>query len=264
MLLFALVGGNLLLTLLMLSSRSSQGTPDAEMLTLFQRTIVDAERPTAARISDQLFPLTPDNPKLHWETRDGSRWVKVVTWQSNASVASNYGDDKKGEPQRVAGFNLWVTLAPQVKNFCNSLPRDIDPSFRLKQYLGLNPARRYERFVELLVRPEQVFRPCPDPDPSDRRCELQMAPDQTPRVSGIEDYRLWMAEMRRKSYQPDGAPWTRLGYTYDWQYGSWGVGGSEYILTPDATYYVLESYSTDEYCGYPVTAFADKGAKEVQ
>jgi len=252
LILFALVLGNLGLTLLVLLLLSPP--PEAEertLLTLFQRSIVDAQPSREGRVYDHLFALSPRNSKLQWEERDQEQWVRVVTWQSSRTVAQYYQPAQEAQTRVKAGDHLlWVTLVPQLQNFCRALARDIDPDFRLKQYLGLNPDRRYERFVELLVRPEQIFRPCPDPDPADSRCELEMNLASPPQVSGIDNYNLWFAELKRTSYQPQGAPWTRLGYTYDWRYGQWGVGASEYVLTPDAEYYVIANYSTDEYCGF--------------
>ncbi len=71
-----------------------------------------------------------------------------------------------------------------------------------------------------------------------------------PRVKNVDDYPAFLRQMAVESYQSEGAPWTRLGYTYDWAQGNRGVGASEYMLVPDAGYRLAGSYSTDEYCGW--------------
>lgn len=64
------------------------------------------------------------------------------------------------------------------------------------------------------VRPDDLFRPCVDPEVTDDRCEL----DTTGRVAtvrNIPDYRAYYRNQYFKSFFGDGkAPWTGLGYTW--------------------------------------------------
>ena len=85
---------------------------------------------------------------------------------------------------------------------------------RVRQRLGLPPGTPYTRVVEVWVDPANVSRPCPDPGVDDRSCELAVT--QTQVVKGIEDYAaFFISWLYYKSYSLEGAPWTRLGYTYD-------------------------------------------------
>ena len=62
-------------------------------------------------------------------------------------------------------------------------------------------------------------------------------------MSDVDDYRTWFSNNFAKSYSVSGAPWTRLGYTYDWAPANDTAnphkpkGVSEFILKPgDAVY----------------------------
>ncbi len=154
---------------------------------------------------------------------------------------------------------VWVTLAPQLESWCRQLAHRLahtaphhSPSplatrvrDRVIQRLGLSPRTPYEKVVELWVHRDDVFRPCPDPGVSDRRCNLQM--QGTPRVKGIADYPSFFASLYVSSYSIDGAPWTRLGYTYDWG-GPSRFGESEYMLTTSSHYEVRSASSIRAYC----------------
>ncbi|MEH6472646.1 MAG: hypothetical protein V7752_15485 [Halopseudomonas sp.] len=222
---------------------------DTPRQTLFQQTIDEAARVLPQAVSHQLFALSPANSKLLWRDDAEGHWVKVVAWMNEDSYRRFYqgkvgGTTPEGQPR------IWVTLAPQVQEFCRNLTVDdqFSAAFRLKQYLGLDPNRRYQRFVELWVQPQDLFRPCPDPETDDTSCNLQLDRDHPPTVEGVADYVAFFDGLKVQSYSPDGAPWTRLGYTYDWVYGQRAVGASEYMLVPTARYLVEADYSTDDYC----------------
>jgi hypothetical protein len=153
--------------------------------------------------------------------------------------------EAQAPPAHIA--KIWVTLVPQVQQFCQFLDLD-DPTFRLKQYLGLDPNRRYQRFMEIWLRPDDIFRPCADPEPDDNACALTMDIEAPPTVGGISDYPHYFQQMKREAYTLTGAPWTRLGYTYDWAYGRRGLGASEYVVAPQAHFFIAGSFTTEQYC----------------
>lgn len=219
---------------------------------LFQRAIEDAATATEEDVSHQLRPVRRDDPRLIWreEPDDQKRWLKVVSWMSDTAFQQHFAplvDDPEGAKTPTREPVIWVTLAPEIQQFCRALNLP-DPSFRLKQYLGLDPNRRYQHFVELWVQPEDLFRPCPDPETDDTNCELHASTTAPPKVKNIPDYAAYFTRLKARQYQRDGAPWTRLGYTYDWAYGTRGVGASEYVIVPDARYIVAGNATTDEYC----------------
>ena len=227
--------------------------------TIFQGAIDDAKSTDSKNISDQLWAINAENLKIVWQKTEGESRIKVTAWMDNETFKNFYkpyiGDlDGRVTPPDVPV--IWVTLAPQVKVFCQQLmstadgnPR-YDPAFRLKQYMGLNPNYRYERFVEMWVNVEDVFRACPDPETKDQTCRLSFDDNNPPTVNAIKDYPAFFEKLVATQYQPGpfAAPWTRLGYTYDWARGVRNVGASEFMLVPNAHYLVDSAYTTLEYC----------------
>jgi hypothetical protein len=152
-----------------------------------------------------------------------------------------------------------VTVAPQVKAFCQRYLQQhpnataAELTLRLKQYLGLNPQWEYEQFVELWVRPQDLFRPCVNPDITQRQCPLHFA-GVVPQVTGytqgtgIQDYQSFYQTLYFRSIRAALQPWTGLGYTYDWGSPISQVGASEFILVPGATYAVKQAVPTLQYC----------------
>lgn len=225
--------------------------------TIFQRTISEAAQVTAEDVSNNLFPINPQNSALVRQEINNQRYIKVAAWMNSQSFVDHYQPyigDPSGRMTPPEKPVVWVTLVPQVQDFCQQFMAELgDPSsfsaaFRLKQFLGLNPHRSYQHFVELWVKPDDIFRPCPDPETDDTRCNLQLDRQTPPTVKNIADYPAFFQQLIKNSYQPDGAPWTRLGYTFDWFRGQRNVGASEYMLVPKANYLVAAAYSTEQYC----------------
>lgn len=237
-----------LLTYSLLRPKAAQ-QPSPLNTTIFQQSIYDAAQDNQEQDRAKLFAINSDNDALVWQVKENNRLLKVLAWMSQEAYDKYYAcDNPPCEIKEIpATVKLWVTLVPQLKDFCTSLSVP-DKSFRLKQYLGLNPSRRYETFVEFWVNPDDLLRPCPDPETFDTECNLQYDHQNPPTVKNIANYTNYFDLLVAESYQGDGAPWTRLGYTYDWSYGRRNIGASEYILVPNAQYQVNAAYSTAEYC----------------
>lgn len=237
--------------------------PGPHNVTMFQHAINNA----AAELNEKhvvrnLFALNEQNRALVWQEDGDQRRVKALALMSNESYRKHYAKqancaadstecsyvdklEAHAPPADIA--KIWVTLVPQVRQFCQHLGLD-DPTFRLKQYLGLDPNRHYQRFMEIWIQPEDIFRPCADPEPDDNACQLTEEIHLSSTVKNIADYPGYFKQLKREAYTPSGAPWTRLGYTYDWAYGQRGVGASEYIITPTAHFFIDGSYTVHEYC----------------
>ncbi len=205
-------------------------------------------------ITDKLLAITRDNPDLIWN-KDKTR-VLVVTWKTRNAYENYIKNNPQTSPE--PNYAIWVTAASEVKAFCRSYlsenPQATDNQLdlRLKQYLGLPPDldQKYDVFVELWVRPENIFRPCVDPEINDHKCDLK-TPTSFPPVANIPDYGAFYKNLYFKSFRnPVRYPWTGLGYTYDWGKGNHEnkVGASEFILTPNTTYQIKQAVITSEYC----------------
>ena len=173
----------------------------------------------------------------------------MVTWTSWDGY-----DDKIGQSMTLSR-EIWVTAAAQVADLCRQrrgpFRRTRTPealSLRLEQLLGLPPGNGKDRFVELWVDPKDLFRPCRDPEITDRTCALTF-PQGAGFVAITDDYRKWFNDLAASSYTGDSPyPWTGLGYTYDWGGRKTAVGLSEFVVRAGGTAAVHTVESTNEYC----------------
>lgn len=234
----------LLLVVLLLAACSAQRGPDADQLrNRYLGAIRDAATAEPWEVSRRLRAVMPYTPGLVWRGEPGASEVLVVTWTRSRS----FDDEEDQEIQLPTG--RWVTLAPEVQDFC----RDYKPAggvgleLRLEQLLGLPPQIGKDRFVEFWVFPDDLMRPCPDPEITDTQCGL-VFPGPAEVISVSEEYRAWFEDYHSTSYGDDGYPWTRLGYTYDWGNPRTEVGLSEFIIRAGSKVTVRGVQSNSEYC----------------
>jgi hypothetical protein len=152
--------------------------------------------------------------------------------------------------------DLWVTVVPEVQTICQGFSGDL--SLRLRQLLGLHPAKRFSNFVVISVSEGAIFRPAPNPDPT----TVLPCSNSIPANCGeafpenvTEKHLRWIAQQMLSHYVisespliPVGYPWTRLGYTYDWKPGANKYGASEYVIGKGSTIKVLEIIPYQTYC----------------
>jgi hypothetical protein len=218
----------------------------------FRASNTNATMVLEALVHDKLFPINDANTKLVWRDSTRKRKLKVASMMSQASFDTNY----KGRKTITTSSNwqAWVTAVPQVREFCRGTGLSGDAlELRLKQWLGVPPATDYAVFVEFWVNRDHLIRPCPDPEVTDTQCniafEMRDGVPVNPTVSGMPDYLSFFQDMLyRKAYRPNGAPWTRLGYTYDWNPATPIHGASEYIIKPDVTVDVIGATPIEIYC----------------
>jgi hypothetical protein len=206
----------------------------------FADAVKDAATASAEEISTALVPILPSTPGLVWSDKGQKKRVLMVTWTSYKGY-----DDQAGKSQSL-GRETWVTPAPFVANFCKGKGGDAAAlTARLEQLLGLPEKNGKDRFVELWTEPKDLFRPCPDPEITDRECELDF-PQPSSMVTVSAAHVKWFEDLKAKSYGEGGYPWTRLGYTFDWAGPE--VGLSEYVIRKGAEITVERVVGTAEYC----------------
>lgn len=260
-----------------LSSGSGRSPNRAASWALYNAALAAAKYPDSSEISTDLQPILagtdgrPDSAGLKW--RDGR--VLMVTW----TQAKHYAG-----PVYYSGYEFplygdtWFTLFPAVKDFCTAY-RGRNLGLRLRQRIGLPPEDPKDAFLEVWVRPEDLFRPCPDPEISDSQCQVRIPlvehqpppPDgrlppwycptsgEEPRqVEGAfrtvhQAHLNWMCQNWVGSYtNADPAknyPWTALGYTYDWGRPKNPQGLSEFVSLKGAPVIFERLVLTDAYCG---------------
>lgn len=204
----------------------------------YARALEDARVPEVDERQTSLTAISAANHTLAQRDFSGEHYVLMVTWTSWSGYSEHVGGEQK------LSREVWVTPATEVADFCRSQNLEGDALVRrLEQRLGLPPDDGKTTFVELWVRPADLFRPCPDPEVDDTACELEFPTDPAPSPEHIA----WIEHLRATSYGADGYPWTQLGYTFDWGSDS-EVGPSEFVISKGATVLVEDVAATAAYC----------------
>jgi len=209
--------------------------PEQTLEERYQAAIIDAMVADDNERSTNLIAIHEENQLLSWREINGQKYVLVSTWTSwDTSYAP--------EQQATARYDIWVTVVPELRQWWRSMyDGRTDTVLRLEQLLGLSPGRKKTKFLTLWVRTEDLFRPAGDKEIND-----QTAGPELPQ-SADSAYRTWFNNSIIYSYYPKSAPWTRLGYTYDWngQYGERGL--SEFVVRKGATCIIHSVQSTADY-----------------
>jgi len=198
----------------------------------YKQAIREAVQPREQDVSLLLFTVDPSKP------------VRVVTWTKEKKMSLFMKD---GKPVMTAPGDIWVTIVPEVRNFCRGAGPDL--TLRIEQRLGLPPGAGYTDFLELEVEPSltNLFRPCGAPSTTTHTCTA------APPASADTPYASWFYRQYYNSYASQYQyPWTSLGYTFDWARYSDGTfvryGESEFVIPSGAPIKVIASASTAAYC----------------
>lgn len=234
----------LFIVLLVSGCRSLQDVNPAEQntSTLYQHAIEEAMSPSQQKVYPHLVAITPDNKALTWKTIQGENYLLVVSWKQNVTYYQPYLDSCC---YNTGDYPIWVSTAPELLERMQQEDGG-DIKLRLKQLLGLPPDATYNYFVEFWVKPEDLFRPCPDNEITDSQCDLCFP------TTSDEAYISWINENRISRYYQcelnEKYPWTQLGYTYDWNpENELHVGVSEFVIGHDKQIYVNAIYTTEAY-----------------
>ena len=226
----------LLSTIALLISFNVIGQSNRE---LYKLSIINSIYPDSSEICNKLVQINDSNKTLIRKNINGEEYILVCTWKQNVSFY------QKDTVFNTGTYPIWVTTAPELKNrIKKESPKDVN--LRLIQLLGLPPTAQYSYFVEFWVRPVDLFRPCPDKEITDSKCDLCF-----PEGTDAEHIK-WINENRiSRYYQCDlyyQYPWGQLGYTYDWNPKNKShFGLSEFIIGVNKTIYINRIVTTLEY-----------------
>lgn len=235
-----LTGMAALLSLTACGGDENEQNPPPTQLTCDAQTysaaVRDAVEPTADDISTGLVAITPSNPKLIWNEDKSA--VRMVVW-------TTFTGYKMGD--NLLSRDVFVTSAPQVQELCKTVSTDqLIP--RVNEYLGLPPATDADNtryFVEMWVKPGDMFRPCPDAEIDDTSCGLTFP------ATATDAHKAWINSYYASSYgfwQKTQYPWTGLGYTYDWCNADTHMGASEFVVRSGSTVNVTGLIDRATYC----------------
>lgn len=187
-------------------------------------------------IHPNLIPIAENNSNLIWQGNGNDKRVLVVIW---TKYDSSYPVQKN-----VTTYwgETWVTVAPELKNFfkTHNVPKQYN-RLRVAQLLGLPPDSKNNYFVEVWVKPQDLFRPTPDNEINDTTAQLDFPSSVDP------SYKKWFNDNILESYFPKKYPWTRLGYTYDWGNPYSNIGLSEFVLKNNSEIIVKSVQTTNDY-----------------
>lgn len=207
---------------------------------IYRKAIQTAMYPETNTKDTSLIAITKDNKNLIWKTINGEDYVLVVSWKSK----NYYGDSGA---YNTGPYQIWVTTAPELqKRMRKEKSPNVD--MRLKQLLGLPPNATNSLFIEFWVRPADLFRPCPDKEITDKKCNTCFNGQDSLDKAYIQ----WINDSRISRYYTCGLynqyPWTELGYTYDWSPSNKShIGLCEFVIDVNKTIYVNKVYTTAEY-----------------
>jgi hypothetical protein len=140
---------------------------EEELWKLYEAAVETTQVPKPPAISTALVPIVRSTPGLHW---DAQGRVLMAAWTKR-----QFYEGTVGKPYTFTYGPVWLTAVPFLQNYCRSLnlpPDRLD--IRLRQLLGLRPNSTYDAFVQMWIDPKDFFRPCADPEITDRECTLNL------------------------------------------------------------------------------------------
>ena len=185
--------------------------------------------------------------------------VRVVSWVTENRTPCKALDTSCATttpPDRI-----WVTLAGEVQARCRAWGlRGNALRQRLEQLLGLPldppPQFRKARFVTMEVARDRLDRPCLGIDETSPQSPVCTVGIQASRAADVRDYVLKQMADSFVVGGPSGPgyPFTRLGYTYDWNPINAlpnHYGASEFLVQASTSAAVINQQDTDAYCALP-------------
>jgi hypothetical protein len=202
----------------------------------YEKAVVDAMVAEESEICSTLVVIKPDNNYLSWS----NGYVLVVTWTKYCSSYS------VGDTISISWGETWVTAVPELKDWYKKNPVSADKiTLRTEQLLGLPVNSGDSCFVEIWVKPVDLFRPAYDNKIEDKFSGINFP------VNANSEYVVWFNNNIISSYYPpDGSnkyPWTRLGHTYDWGNPITKIGLSEFIIKKNSKVIIKSKRSTEDY-----------------
>ena len=184
---------------------------------------------------NRLNPINDTNPHLVWNSTAATKGVLVLTFTKynssypvNSSVTTWWGE-------------TWITVVPDLKQFFGSnVGAGENRTLRTLELLGLPWDSKNTYFVEMYVQPKDLFRPAGDNEIYDDTAGMSLPSNADPA------YVKWFNAKIITSYYPKTAPWSRMGYTYDWGSDS-HIGLSEYVIRQNATVFVRSVSTANVY-----------------
>src|SRR5437763_12676675 len=145
-------------------------------------------------VRESMLPVPPDVSQSLIAI-DISKPVRVVSWADARKVQSL--KNGSGGWKTTAPSDLWVTVVPALKNFCqtfvsthSSTPQQLVE--RLEERLGLPPESGKSKFIEITIThpssTANLFRPCASPSVTTTTCDLRRQSFSRSSAAAIDSY----------------------------------------------------------------------------
>lgn len=183
---------------------------------------------------------------LTWSADSTGRMrLLVVSWMKKSST-QYWPVGKTIKTSNNQAYMSWITTSPEMAGFLkkNRFSDQASLHLRIAQVLGMPPDTQNDYFVEYWVYPENLFRPTPDPEITDHEADLYFPSNAS------QKHKTWFLNEITNKYDTtttSAFPWTRLGYTYDWEDPLHPVGLSEFVVDTSSVVTVKSIYSSWEY-----------------
>ncbi len=226
-------------------------TESVDCYARYSNALLNAAVALPREVSTHLRPVAPETPGTDWRPFtnwvDGTttRWVRVATMKFTGSWAWN-NLITPGAHTMSNGWSteIWVTLYPDVRELLSTYT-GTNRTLRMEKVLGLPPRPGTYGVAEFYVDPKYLFRPAVSPDIHSSSCGLAPEPSSpylaANPLQGISPgYAAWFNyTLDTRGYAAadldNSWPWTRLGYTFDYENTADSpFGPSEYVV-PDCS-----------------------------
>lgn len=207
---------------------------DSLLRAKYEAAVTDAADAT----EQEIYPLV----KIGKES-DGVTWNNDST-QVLLITLHNRPDIYDVTDSLVLTQEVWTVSEKELYNWYKAHKDGVkDWDLRLRQLLGLYKNDNYTHFSALWVNPRDLVRPAYQTDVTLDSMTVKFdesfddySTDKDFKVS----YKQWFDKTHTKSYDKKaGAPWTRLGYTYDWGSSGKKYGLTEFLILKDSKVRVL-------------------------
>ncbi|NCB99604.1 MAG: hypothetical protein EOM34_02870 [Clostridia bacterium] len=175
---------------------------------------------------EPLITITKDSDDVIWNESDDK--VLMLTFHR---YPDSYPD---GSDVNLEWGQVWVTSAKEMQDWYKENQDGVDNwTLRLEELIGLPFYGEYTSMTAMWVKPEDMFRPAYQTDIT--KDEMASTFEDIDEESFDQEYKAWFDDNIISSYFDSSAPWTRLGYTYDWADNGTEKGLCEFIVNQDST-----------------------------
>lgn len=222
-----------LLPLFVISCSKDSGLTNQELL---HKAYLDVIEATQEKIRP-LVTLTKTDENITWN--QGQDKVLLFTFHR---YPSSYPEN---EEVTFTWGESWLCSVKEYVNWYKENKNNIkDILLRTKQVLGMDEASQNTYITSMWFDPNDVSRPAYVTDPT-KQMALQFEENAT------DEYKEWFQSQYYYSYETKHLPWTRLGYTYDWNKEAKDrYGLTEFIAWKGTTVTVEKTMLVNEFIEY--------------